>query len=389
MNENGWLVSKIKEVIKIKKKIGILTSNFFDPAGQRLIYGGAERYGIELTKLLLDLGYEVEWWQVGSGWIRDLMNNVKIKSIPVTESPYETMPTLNQAFLERAVDIDYAIYFVTFLAYPQVKEKSISISHGIYWDYPSFDNLIDGDNGRQEWLRRLKIALSGPDRVISVDTSTIEWVRATWPGLSHKFEYIPNFVDLAKFNPEGRKPILEQKPIRVIFPRRITTVRGINEVVRTAEIMTKEVKNLEFHIVGRGHHDQVEKELMKWASEHERIYYYWQPPEMMPEIYREMDIALIPTKAAEGTSLSCLEAMASGCVVISSYVGGLSDLVFNDYNGLLIKPTTQNLVQAIYSLFEDTDRAKRLSKNGVEVARAFSLDCWRESWKTVLQEVFN
>lgn len=262
-------------MIEMTGKVGILTSNFFDPSGQRLIYGGAERYGLELTRLLLEMGYEVEWWQVGSGWERELMEGVKIKSLPVSESPYETMPALNQGFLERAVDINYAIYFVTFLAYPQVKEKSLSISHGIYWDYPLFDQIINGEDGRREWLRRLKIALSGPEKIVSVDTATIEWVKATWPGFDHKFEYIPNFVDPDRFNPKGRKRPMERKPFRIIFPRRITTVRGINEVVRAAEILTERYPEIEFHIVGRAHQDELEKELMRWASEHERVYYYW------------------------------------------------------------------------------------------------------------------
>lgn len=369
-------------------KIGILTSNFYDPDGQRLIYGGAERYGIELTKLLLDLGYEVEWWQIGTGWEKELMDEVKIKSISITETPYETMPKLNHLFLERAVDIDYAIYFVTFLAYPQVKRKSISVSHGIYWDYPLFDNKIEGKEGRQEWLRRLKVALSGPERIVSVDTAMIEWVKATWTGLEHKFEYIPNFVDLTEFNSQGRRPVLKEDPIRVIFPRRLTTVRGINEAVKTAEIMTEKVNNIEFHIVGRGHQDQVEKELMKWASEHERVYYYWKPPQMMPDIYKQMDIALIPTKAAEGTSLACLEAMACGCVMVTSHIGGLSDLIFDGYNGLLVKPDVDNLTEAIFSLIEKPEQAQTLSKRGAEVAKTFSLKRWKKNWDSLLQEVF-
>ncbi|MCK8817061.1 glycosyltransferase family 4 protein [Natroniella sulfidigena] len=373
----------------MKDKVGILTSNFYDPSGERLIYGGAERYGYQLTKLLLDLDYEVEWWQVGSGWEQELMDGVMVKSIPVTKSPYETMPDLNYAFLERAADIDYAIYFITFLAYPQVKEKSISLSHGIYWDYPTFDNLINGQQGREEWLRRLKIALTGPEKIVSVDTAFIQWVKATWTGLDHKFNYIPNFVDLEKFNPQNRREVLKEKPIRIIYPRRLTTVRGINETIRVAEVMTSENKDLEFHIVGRGHKDGTEKELMKWASKHERIYYYWQSPERMAQLYKQMDIALIPTKAAEGTSLSCLEAMASGCVVISSHVGGLSDLIFNEYNGLLVKPTAKNLIEAISSLLADPKQARLLSQRGIEVAKTFSMKQWRKNWEAILKEVFN
>ncbi|MFW5980286.1 MAG: glycosyltransferase family 4 protein [Halanaerobiales bacterium] len=373
----------------MKAKVGILTTNFFDPTGERLIYGGAERYGIELTKLLHKLDYKVEWWQAGSGWERELMDSVKIKSLQVSEYPYETLPLLNQGFQERAVDIDYAIYFVTFLAYPQVREKSISVSHGIYWDYPLFDNKIDGKKGREEWLRRLKIALTGPEKIVSVDTAFVEWVKATWTGFNHKFRYIPNFVDLLEFNSEGRRLILNQAPVRIVYPRRLTSVRGINETVRVAEILTNENKDIEFHIVGRAHNDSVEKEMQNWASTHERVYYYWQPPEKMPAIYKQMDIALIPTKAAEGTSLSCLEAMACGCAVISSYVGGLSDLIINNYNGILIETGVKNLKKAILSLINNPEKSRKISQKGIEVAQAFSIKRWQKEWKKLIEEVFS
>lgn len=375
-------------MVIVKGKVGILTSNFFSPDGERLINGGAERYGFRLTDLLLALGYEVEWWQVGSGWERELCDGVKVKSIRVEESPYETMPRLNQGFQERAVDVDYSIYFITFLAYPQVKRKSISISHGIYWDYPLFEDIVGGGKEKEEWRRRLRIALGGPERIVSVDTATIEWVKATWTGLEHKFEYIPNFVDKDLFNCQGRDKILAGRPTRVIFPRRITSVRGINETVRAAEVITEEREDLEFHIVGRAHEDSLEGEMMRWASKRKRVYYYWQAPERMADIYRQMDIALIPSRATEGTSLSCLEAMACGCAVVSSYVGGLSDLIIDGYNGLLIRPDSEEIISSLNYLLENPRVAEKLAARGSEVARSFSLQHWREQWTEVISGVF-
>jgi len=41
--------------------------------------------------------------------------------------------------------------------------------------------------------------------------------------------------------------------------------------------------------------------------------------------------------------------MAVGCAVIASYVGGLSDLIIDGFNGLLIKPTAEGLINAIES----------------------------------------
>lgn len=366
-------------------KVGILTTNYYNPEGNRLIYGGAERYGLDLTKLLLELGYDVAWWQVGTGWQKEILPGVPLYSIAETGDSFQTCPRLNQSFYEQAVQVDFAIYFVTFLAYPQVLEKSISISHGIFWDYPSFDAIVPIEEHRRERLRRLWIALNGPCKVVSVDTATIQWAVSTWPGLWHKFEYIPNYVDLSLFSPAVKR---KDKKIRILFPRRLTSVRGINEAARAAEILTEKYDHLEFHFVGRAHNDNLEKEMMRWASKHENIYYYWKAPQEMPRVYQNVDIVLIPSKSTEGTSLSCLEAMAAGCAVIASYVGGLPDLIIHDYNGLLIRPTVANLVSAIEELAFNPEKRSFLGQKAREVAANFSLERWKRSWTKVINEVF-
>lgn len=368
----------------MKRRVGILTTNFLSSDGTRIIYGGAERYGYALTGLLLELGYDVRWWQIGNGWKKELLPGVEICTIPETKSDLLTYPNVNQHFYEQAMDVDFAIYFVTYLAYPQTLRKSISISHGVFWDYPGFDYQLSTDAERKEWLRRMYIALTGPLRIVSVDTNTINWVNSTWPGLSSKFEYIPNFVDIEKYQPAVSHP----DKIRVIFPRRLTYVRGLNEAVRAAEVLVNKYPHVEFHFVGRGHTDLLEAEALKWSSEHDNLYYYWQPPHAMPEILRHMDIALIPSKGTEGTSLSCLEAMAAGCAIVASPVGGLTDLIIDGYNGLLVKPTPQDLIEAIELLITNKSLREKLGTNARAVATAFSMENWKRKWTKVITEVF-
>ncbi|MGE5594395.1 MAG: glycosyltransferase [Betaproteobacteria bacterium] len=375
-----------KRLSRVKRRVGVLTTNHFGPDGNRVVYGGAERYGVELTKLLVEMGFEVEWWQVGTGWEREIIPGVPVRSIPEGDAQFQTAPRLNHTFHERATGIDCAIYFVTFLAYPQALEKSISISHGIYWDYPTFEATLGGSEARREWRRRLFVALAAVRKVVSVDTATIEWVTATWPGLNQKFEYIPNFVDLAAYR---RLPAPEpHERVRIVFPRRLTSVRGINEAARAAEVLTKEYENVEFHFVGRAHDDVLESHMMRWANATDRVFYYWRPPGLMPWVYRNMDIAIIPSKSTEGTSLACLEAMGAGCAVVAGATGGLSDLVIDGYNGRLIKPTVQNLIEVLGELIDDREERVRLGNAARDVAQAFSLERWRRKWARVIADTF-
>lgn len=371
-----------------RKKIGVLTTYHLHNDGERIIYGGAERYGIEFTKLLVELGYDVAWWQIGSGWTAEVIPGVPLYTISANDGSYQTCPVLNQAFHEQAEGIDYAVYFTTLLAYPTAMERSLSISHGIYWDYPLWEHQVPTEAHRREWRYRWKNALERVRRVVSVDTATIRFINATWPGLSSKLEYIPNFVDLAEFYPPQTES--QSDVIRIVYPRRLTAVRGINDTMAAISRLNEEYDNLEFHIVGRGHNDAREREMLAWAAEFPNVYYYWQPPHVMPWIYRSMDIVLIPTKCAEGTSLSCLEAMASGRAVIAGCTGGLTDLIIDGYNGLLLRPlTAHSLMDAIRRLVDDAGERRRLGTNAYKTALAFSLEKWKARWAQVIQRTFD
>lgn len=368
-------------------RVGVLTTYHLHDDGRRIIYGGAERYGVEFTKLLLEMGYEVAWWQAGSGWTSEIVPGVPLYSVPMGDAAYQTCPSLNHAFQEQTDNIDYAVYFTTLLAYPEAFDKSVSISHGIYWDYPAWEATVPTERERAEWRRRWWSALNRPRRVVSCDTATIRFIQGTWPGFAQKLEYIPNFVDTELFFPyewEAKRDV-----IRVLYPRRLTSVRGVYETVAAIDRLNRLNLPLEFHIVGRGHSDHYERDMMRWAAARPNVYYYWRPPHAMAHVYRNVDIVVIPTTASEGTSLSCLEAMASGRAVVAGCTGGLTDLVIDEYNGLLLRPVTAHaLADAVERLAKDESLRRRLGSRARASAYAFGIDRWKERWRTVLEEVF-
>lgn len=369
----------------MRKGVAILTTNFFHPVEERLIMGGAERYQVELCRLLRDMGYEPEVWQIGDTWTREY-DGVRIHGIPTRRNEMHTFPELSALFYEAAVDYEYAIYFLMSLAYPISKEKSIGVSHGIYWDWPGFEQISGPDDNRREWLRRLYVAFSNLQKVVSVDTNTINFFQATFPGTASRFVYIPNFVDTEMFHPPDSES--NDGIIRILFPRRLAPVRGLNESLKVAERLTARHPNVEFHFCGRGHTDQHERLMIEWVSRHERCYYYWKPLNEMPKVYRMADIVLIPSRSTEGTSLSALEAMACGKPVIAGLAGGLTDIVIHGYNGYLVRIDVPNLEQAVEELVLDPEKRKAMGRRSREVALCFDKRIWRERWSKLISKVF-
>lgn len=364
------------------RRVALLDAIFILDQDERMAYNGANRYVVTLHRLLCELGYEPHLWQAGSG--RHEFEGIEVEGLPYGEVEYGTQPELNLEFYERTAGYDRIIYLAPMLTFPRTRPRAVAIAHGVFWDYPTQPWATLSGPYKEEWMRRLHFAVTAPDLLVSVDTNTLNWIRATWPGHESRQAHIPNFVDLDLYHPaeSGGDRIV------VLYPRRLDPGRGIDDAKAAALILTSRHARVEFHFVGRGVNDEIEAEMRRWAEEHPGCRYYWVPMREMPAVYRGADIVIVPSRACEGTSLSCLEAMASGKAVVCSRVGGLSDLVIDGYNGRLIDVTPETLAGAIDELVRDPEKRRGFGARARETARAFSLAEWKKRWARVLRAVW-
>jgi len=80
----------------------------------------------------------------------------------------------------------------------------------------------------------------------------------------------------------------------------------------------------------------------------------------------------------ENFGMAALEAMACGCPVLGSKVGGLQEIIEDGRNGFSFAPRDhQTLARFLYSIWQDRDLRKKLSSGAREIATT------RYSWKEV------
>lgn len=363
------------------------TVTFFKYDGTSYYSGGAERYLLDLGEVCAELGIQYRIYQYAEyDWVR-FFQNIEVVGLGAVKNDVNsfTQP-LREEMAEqfsRAATRDGAlnIYSPFYILTKKDIVPSVGISHGISWD-SEYNHYTDGNTFWQV-NKNIIDAASYCDNMISVDTNTCNWFQTLDYGTGRKIKYIPNYVNTKEFQPPKDHAAPRNKTV-ITYPRRLYGARGLYVVLDIVDDILASYADVEFHFVGKGFEadtKHVEKKVKRWGG---RVKWYSKSPDTMYEVYRDTDIALIPTMYSEGTSLSCLEALASGNAVIATRVGGLTDLVLNGYNGILTEPDAESLKYAIKDLLDNPNKMRSIRENAVQTAQAFSKEQWKKHWKEVI-----
>lgn len=90
------------------------------------------------------------------------------------------------------------------------------------------------------------------------------------------------------------------------------------------------------------------------------------------EEYTKHDILILPSYS-EGLPQCVLEAMARGCMVVATRVGGIPQIIENGINGFLINPhSTDEITDKIRELKTTGVESSRICKNALETAKIYA-----------------
>ena len=94
------------------------------------------------------------------------------------------------------------------------------------------------------------------------------------------------------------------------------------------------------------------------------------------------------TNRVDNTPVSVIEACAMGLPVIATNVGGISDLISDGVDGLLVsEDNAQEMADAAVRLLRDPNLAKQLSNNGRRLAERSSWPVVKGEWERTFVEV--
>lgn len=108
-------------------------------------------------------------------------------------------------------------------------------------------------------------------------------------------------------------------------------------------------------------------------------------------LFREAAVFVFPSQfPVEAQPLVLLEAMASGCAIVTSTVGEISSTLDDQSAIFLTKPTSTNVATAIDELIADRDAAARLARTARDrYASTFDRDRYTDLWAATFSSLVN
>lgn len=95
----------------------------------------------------------------------------------------------------------------------------------------------------------------------------------------------------------------------------------------------------------------------------------------IPQYLAAADLIVLPFTYASTTARSLLEAMAMGKPIITTPIGEIKYMLKNEFHALLVKNQPKEIAEAMTTLIEDKNLAKKLGRNARHLAlKRYSLD---------------
>ena len=105
-------------------------------------------------------------------------------------------------------------------------------------------------------------------------------------------------------------------------------------------------------------------------------------------VSKRLDLAdvLLMTSTSEGLPMAGIEALKHGLAIAGSRIGGLSDVIEHDVNGLFSDLTPEDFAKSLRTILGDRERLEAMRRASIQKASAFNLPDRVKDYEDTLRE---
>ena len=254
---------------------------------------------------------------------------------------------------------------------PDILHSHYATSYGLYGRMCNFhpfvisvwgSDVYEFPKGSKAKELLLKYILKGADKICSTSHNMAEETKKY---CNKEIIITPFGVDIDKF--KCNTPILNSEYVTIGAIKGLEKVYGLNYLIEGFSELLKEYrgsKKLKLLIVGDGTERMNLEALVKELGINSEVTFTGKiDNEKVPYYINKMDIVCLPS-LSESFGVSAVEACACGRPIIATEVGGLKEIVFNNYNGFVIEEkSSEDIKLKLMETIKDERKMKEFSKN--------------------------
>ena len=246
------------------------------------------------------------------------------------------------------------------------------------------DMLVDADrNIISQLITRYTLNQSS---VFIGDCKTVREKAISYGVPNERIVTFPWGVNLDNFTPRRDNGLRERlkwsNSIVILSVRSWETIYGVDIVVRAFIKASRKIPSLRLILLGGGSQELLLRKIINDARMNERVYFGGRvSQEELPSFYQTADL-YISASHSDGSSVSLMEALASGCPVIVSDIPGNKEWITSGKEGYLFSDGNVNdLKEKIIKIIQDQNKIKEMRHN------ARSLTEKRANWLKNFQQL--
>lgn len=316
------------------------------------------------------------------------------------------IPNMRSSFLAK-IQMPLLILSEFFASYGVIKQEHIDMVHA-HWILPQgfvgvflkklfkipLLTTIHGSDLfplKNRLFKKLQhFVIKNSDYITVNSNATRDELITRFPEHSFKVAVIPMGVNTDLFKKRNmKKPRKYEKNKILLFVGRLSDQKGLQYLIDSMRDISRYNQNVKLLIIGEGPYKKELEEIATNLGVGNNLEFLGSMPASdIAKYYNFADIFIIPSLSTktgtEALGLSMLEAMASGCAVIGTDVGGIPFVIKNGYNGILVKQKSSNeLSRAVIALLKDKEKSKKLGNNAAKVVKE------NYSWEKISKDFIN
>lgn len=223
-------------------------------------------------------------------------------------------------------------------------------------------------------VKQLKHTMENAESVITISEYNKKYMREL--GVTNNIEVVRCGLNLDKFNliNNKRRTINKDGNIKILTTARLVEKKGIEYLIKAVPLVTEEIKNCKFTIIGGGPLEGILHNLSAELGVDRYIDFKGNVSDSeLIQYYQNSDIFILPCVVTEngdcdGIPVAMMEAMAVGLPVISTNVSGIPELVEDGVSGILVQPKDDKAIaDAIVALCSDRELRVRMGELGRKI----------------------